>query len=531
MKVKYPDDDNLAAKSESKRSGIRDMNPGPPRTPTRTSEHSSSQQSTTTEPVRRVLSNSSEEPQVLSPTRHTHCKSHSSVSSVGTRLVGMLADRVVADFIEPDSQDFGSGKDHPLKSSQSSSIQRADILCNTSIFGSQDNTQVKNSSASTLSLEQHCSTSNRSQKAGQDKDTGDWADGEGQESEELTIGSQLPDSVHSSGALLKTDKKRVTSVNRIQSQDELPASDKDHVDNNDGESEGTLILQQQQQKQQDCKSAAKLDPQSESWRDDVSVSSYDYCNGDGDDVDDHVDHVVVAINTKLKQVQTNSKLRNVNWRTDDVKNEQFMNTSPSETRLGPQRLNPASERDRLSRSSNSESTIVAPGRGYQDTSNTESLTRSLDRSVDSNRNQYVVRRVFHASSLADGETESSDSSVLSLEVSSVVGQDTMESGDFSNHQVLGRLRKAKPTSSENKSSSSFERSKELTEKRKKESITHSQSEILSKTAPSPNRKNEKFKEQTTPSQESSSLTPEEKDQHSRPHRRTTTTTSSRKNKI
>lgn len=485
------------------------MNSGPPRTPIRTSEHSSSQQSTT-EPIRRVLSNSSEEPQVLSPTRHTHCKSHSSVSSVGTRLVGMLADRVVADFIEPDSQDFGSGKDHPLKSSQSSSIQRADILCNTSLFGSQDNTQVKNSSSSTLSLEQHCSTSNRSSKAAQDKDTGEWARREGLERGELTtVGSQLPDSVHSSGALLKTDQKRVTSVDRNQSQDELPASDKD-------ETEGTLA------QTQDCKSAAKLDAQSESWRD-VSLTRYD-CSGDDDRI------------KTVKQVQTSTKIRNVNWVVPaDVKNEEFMNTSSSETRLGLQGLNPASERDLLSRSSNSESTTVAPGRGYQDTSNTESLTRSLDRSVDSNRNQYVVRRVFHASSLADGETESSDGSVLSLEVSSV-GQDTMDSGDFSNRQVLGRLRKAKPTledksapSSENKSSISFERSKELTKNQKKESITHSQSETLSKTGPSPNRRNEKLKEQTTRSQKSSSLTPEEKDQRSRPHRRTTT--SSRKNKI
>eukprot|EP00210_Caulerpa_lentillifera_P003691 g3524.t1 len=536
IKVKYPDVTNDAASTENRTTENRiNQTPVPSPVPVRSSEISSSQPSGPSErsdAVRRIPSNSSEDRMPISPVKHS--KSHSSVSSVGTRLVGMLADKVVEDFIKTDSPsttEHSSGKDRTVNRSSQSSIHKADILCNTtsSMYESQEtNTSSKIASSSVLSQEHHghYDGGNRSLTDAQDRSRMERTEVEEQRREDKSDRRQQEqknssDIGESSGVQLKSKDKRNASMIG----GKLSSKTEEHLISSEDSSSGIKILDKDQQH---GKMEGRLSPSRSTSRKTQSVSR----SGQ---------HTFKAQNKVLttKQASGNSS-RIRNDASDEDKKEQVNRARKSSTksRLSEQEAKFAAENRHPVRLSNSETTGAPHQREFASAQGTEPLSRSLEHPMeDTSRHssgQYVVRRVFHASSLAEVETESSDGSVLSLEVSSV-GQDALDSGDLTDRQVLGRLRKAKSTKTGDRSTTTtntssatiststlekttilFERSKELLDKRTNEKSINSEIETLPELAFSNNRTNEMHKQQSTVSHSSSSLTIGEDEHSSRP---------------
>lgn len=356
-KVKYPEESEMPSQS-SKASETRTRHL-PPTTRgselaySQRSHHSGmSERSEGNDISRRAPSQTSDERLTFSPTRHKHCKSHSSVSSFGKRLVGMLVDEVVEDFIVPEpGLPFDSTKGSISCKSTQSSTHRANILCNSCKEETIEvpSTQAASSSGSSLSIE------TPSEVRDEDKEEGMSQDQNSDSKEEELEESEILDSAWSSKSQ-SFHEKRAFFEERSKTGDSSTSR------------QGSLELRQSSESQQD-----KTDSR---------------------------------INKEVPQVVSEGQ--------------------------------GASEEDDCFVGSSRLQTTPTPG--------------DEDRPNEDSRTGYVIRRVFRAASIADGETESSDGSVMSLEVSS--------SGHHHHHQpnsdntfgpVLGHLRKVNPNGDESTS--------------------------------------------------------------------------------
>lgn len=354
-KVKYPEQSEVPSQSskasESRTRHLPPITRGSELAYSQRSHQSGmSERSEGNDISRRAPSQSSDDRLTFSPTRHKHCKSHSSVSSFGKRLVGMLADEVVGDFIVPEpGLPFESTKASIACKSAQSSTHRTNILCNSCKEKTIDVplSQAPSSSCSSRSMEAP------SEVRDDDKEEEGISRYQDSDSKEELEESEILDSAWSTKSQ-SFNEKRAYFEERSKTEDDS-ASRQEPVQ-----------LRQSSESQQDK-------------------------------IDSRINKVV----------------------------RQFASEGQG-----------ASEEDECFVVSSRLPTVPTPN--------------DEERPNEDSRTGYVIRRVFRASSIADGETESSDGSVRSLEVSSS-GHQQQPLSDNSFGPMLGQLRKVQPNGEESTS--------------------------------------------------------------------------------
>eukprot|EP00210_Caulerpa_lentillifera_P008422 g8034.t1 len=384
IKVKYPDDE----KESEVRQGSGTSRPSETRTrpppaarhtdqlvsSIRSSQHSGiSERSEGNDMSRRAPSQSSDDRISFSPTKHKHNKSHSSVSSFGKRLVGMLVDEVVEDFIDTEPIPFDSNKGSVSYKSTQSSMHRANISCN----ASKGQTTITRPSTSVVGSLQN----QRGSKSGD---------------------QTMETSCNESSAIVPDLKVQKHEVNEAES-DSVELDDSEILDSAWSTREQSFVEKRAFFEERTRRSILTPPPRLNGEDRTQSFQQRQLNTNNRDSTSEQ-------IKTGVQQVAAAAASGSGSSRTSD-EDERFLIGS---------RIPTASTSQLAFKEAQSPSDDYRP--------NEHSTTGC------------VVRRVFRASSIADGETESSDESVMSLEVSSSsLGKETLDENS-SRIPVLGKLR-------------------------------------------------------------------------------------------